>query len=168
MTRLTNDAGSFNGLYESVIPQKPALGETMRIHILIDHSIMDIFINNKYALSIRVFPTDTNAEDVEAFSDGGTTTATSIQAWKLNPAQSFTGVNTPSVENGIKLYSKGDSIVYENVPLHSDINVYNLCGQKIISKKSVPNSGQIDLIKNQIYIVEINGDNSVFATKILL
>ena len=168
VTRLTNDAGSFNGLYESVIPQKPALGETMRIHILIDHSIMDIFINNKYALSIRVFPTDTNAEDVEAFSDGGTTTATSIQAWKLNPAQSFTGVNTPSVENGIKLYSKGDSIVYENVPLHSDINVYNLCGQKIISKKSVPNSGQIDLIKNQIYIVEINGDNSVFATKILL
>ena len=168
VTRLTNDAGNFNGLYESVLPQKPAFGETIRVHIFIDHSIMDIFINNKYALSIRVFPTDTNAEDVEAFSDGGTTTATSIQAWKLNPAQSFTGINTPSVDNRIKLYSKGDSLVYENVPLHSNISIYDLRGQKITSEKSVQSSGQINLVKKQIYIVEVTGENSVFASKILL
>ena len=167
-TRLVNDANSFSGLYQSILPKQPNPGETLRMHIFIDHSIMDIFINNQYAFSIRVFPTDTNAEDIEAFSEGGTTTATSIQAWKLNSKLSLTGLTSPVSKNNIKVYSKGESVVYENVPLHSDISVYNLCGQKITSKKSVQNSGQIDLAKNQIYIIEVTGNNSVFATKILL
>lgn len=81
--RLINDANSFSGLYQSVLPQKPAVGETMRIHIFIDHSIMDIFVNNQYAFSIRIFPTDTNAEDIEAFSDGGTTRAIPYKGLKL-------------------------------------------------------------------------------------
>ena len=166
--RLYNDLNYYNGLYESVLPLKPSLGDTIRIHIFIDHSIMDVFISNRYAFSIRVFPTDPIANDIEAFSTGGTTHATTLQAWNLNPTQNLTGVISQTSENIIKVYSKGDSIVYENVPLHSDINVYNLWGQKIISKKSGQSSGQIELIKNQIYIVEITGENSVFATKILL
>jgi beta-fructofuranosidase len=168
VTRLVNDASSFSGLYQSVLPKQPNPGDILRMHIFIDHSIMDIFINNQYAFSIRVFPTDTNAEDIEAFSEGGITTATSIQAWKLNSKLSLTGLTHPALENNIKVYSSGKSVVYENVPLHSNINVYNLLGQKITSKKSVQNFGQIDLIKNQIYIVEVTGNNSVFATKILL
>ncbi|MDD4971291.1 MAG: GH32 C-terminal domain-containing protein [Paludibacter sp.] len=168
VTRLSNDAGSFNGLYESVLPQKPALGETMRIHIFIDHSIMDIFINNQFAFSIRVFPTDSSAEDVEAFSDGGTTTASSIQAWKLNSALNSTGVSSPTIENNIKVYSNGDNLIYENVPYHSDITVYNLQGQKIISQRYDINSGKIELTKNQIYIVKIKGDNVFFSKKILM
>jgi beta-fructofuranosidase len=166
--RLVNDANSFSGLYQSILPKQPNPGETLRMHIFIDHSIMDIFINNQYAFSIRVFPTDTNAEDIEVFSDGGNTRATSIKAWKLNPKQGFTDVTSPMSKNNIKVYSKGDNIVYENVPLHSDICVYNLYGQKIISKKSVQNSGQIGLFRNQIYIVEVAGGNTTFVTKILL
>jgi beta-fructofuranosidase len=168
ISKLSNDAGVFNGIYESVLPKSFVVGDNLRLHIFIDHSIMDIFINETYAFSMRVFPTDTNAEQVEAFSDGGTTRATSIQAWKLNPKQGFTGVTSTKSESNIKIYPRGDSLVYENVPSHSNISVYNLCGQKITSKKSVQNSGQIDLIKNQIYIVEVTGNNSVFATKILL
>jgi Beta-fructosidases (levanase/invertase) len=166
--RLTNDVGSFNGLYESVLPLKPALGETMRIHIFIDHSIMDIFLNNQYAFSIRVFPTDTNAEDIEAFSDGGITHAASIQAWKLNTSQVFTGIASPVSESNIKTYSYNDNLVYENVPLRSNISVYNLCGQKIVSLFSGPGSGQIKLPNKQIYIVEIKGPNSFFSKKIVL
>jgi Beta-fructosidases (levanase/invertase) len=164
--RLTNDGGSFNGLYESVLPIKPALGETMRIHIFIDHSIMDIFVNNQYAFSIRVFPTDINAEDIEVFSDGGTTHATSIQAWKLGTLQLPTTVINPIAENDIKFYSRGDGLMYENVPLHSTISVYDLSGRKIISENSVQSSGQIKLIRDQIYIVEIKGSNVSFAKKI--
>lgn len=168
ISKLSNDAGVFNGIYESVLPQALAQGSNLKLHIFIDHSIMDIFINDMYAFSLRVFPTDTNAEQVEAFSDGGTTQATSIKAWKLNPAQSPTGVTLPASENNIKVYSTGDSIVYENVPLHSDISVYNLSGLKITSKKSVQSSGRIDLVKNQIYIIKVAGGNTTFATRILL
>jgi beta-fructofuranosidase len=168
ISKLSNDAGAFNGLYESILPKSFVIGDNIRLHIFIDHSIMDIFINETYAFSMRVFPTDTNAEQVEAFSDGQTTRATSIQAWKLDPKQSATDVTSPMSENNIKIYPKGDSLAYENVPLHSDISVYNLCGQKITSKKSVQSSGQINLVRNQIYIIEVAGGNTTFATKILL
>lgn len=167
-TRLINDANSFSGLYQSVLPQKPAVGETMRIHIFIDHSIMDIFVNNQYAFSIRIFPTDTNAEDIEAFSDGGTTRATSIQAWKLGSLQTPTAVTTPTVESNIKIYSNGDNLVYENVAEHSNISVYNLCGRKLVSQSSTDSSKKIRLMKGQIYIVEIKGDQAFFTKKILM
>ena len=166
--RLINDANSFSGLYQSVLPQKPAVGETMRIHIFIDHSIMDIFVNNQYAFSIRIFPTDTNAEDIEAFSDGGTTRATSIKAWKLGSLQMPTAVTTPTVESNIKIYSNGENLVYENVPERSNISVYSLCGRKLVSQSSTDSSKKIRLMKGQIYIVEITGNNSLFTRKILM
>ena len=166
IARLSNDAGGFNGLYQSVLPQAPALGDTMRIHIFIDHSIMDVFISNQYAFSIRVFPTDPNADEIEAFSDGGTTHIASIQAWNLNPSQINTGLITPFLENNIKIYSFGDSLFFENMPLHSKISVYNLWGQQIITHISEAVSGQIRLEKKQIYIVEIKGDNVFFTKKI--
>jgi len=168
VSRLSNDVGGFNGLYESILPQKPAVGEAMRIHVFIDHSIMDIFVNNQYAFSIRIFPTDTNAEDIEAFSDGGTTHATSIQAWKLGSLQTPTAVTYPTVESNIKIFSNIDGLVCENVPLHSTINIYNLCGQKLFSQISTTSSEQFKLLKSQIYIVEIVGNNSLFTRKILM
>jgi len=167
VARLSNDAGSFNGLYESVLPQKPTVGETMKIHIFIDHSIMDVFINNQYAFSIRVFPTDTNAEDIEAFSDGGTTHATSIQAWKLGSLQVPTAVINPIAESNIKIYSNGDGLVCENVTLHSTISVFNLCGQKLVSRISTNSVEQIKLSKGQIYLVKITGINYLFTGKVL-
>jgi beta-fructofuranosidase len=166
IARLINDNGSFNGLYESVLPETLNIGDELKLHVIVDHSIMDVFVNDKYAFSVRVFPTDTNAEDVEAFSEGGTTLATSIQAWKLNPSEGFTGVTAPKSENNIKTYSKGDSLVYENVPLLSNINIYNLSGQKITSKHTVQSSGKIDLVKNRIYIIEITGDSFSYSKKI--
>jgi beta-fructofuranosidase len=165
-TRLSNDVGSFNGLYESVLPQKPAVGETMRIHIFIDHSIMDIFVNNQYAFSIRVFPTDTNAGDIEAFSDGGTTHATSIQAWKLSSSQTPTAIMSPAIDSNINIYSTGDALVCENLPSNSNISVYNLCGLKMVSQLSNNPSEKIRLMKGQIYIVKITGNNSFLAKKI--
>ncbi len=167
-TRLINDAGSFNGLYESVLPQKPALGETMRIHIFIDHSIMDIFLDDRYAFSIRVFPTDPNADEIEAFSEGGNTHAVSIQAWKLNSLQTPTGIKTQVKTSSIKLFAGNGNLIYENVPANSKITVYNLNGQKISEKRTARDSGQISLARNQIYIVNVQGDSLFLARKILL
>lgn len=168
ISKLSNDAGVFNGIYESVLPQALAQGNNLKLHIFIDHSIMDIFINDMYAFSMRVFPTDTNAEQVEAFSDGGTTRATSIQAWKLNHLQGITSVPTPKSETDIRIYTQADSLHYENVPLNALISVYNLRGQKIFSKKSVLNSGKINLKRNQIYIIDIKSDRVKYSTKIQL
>lgn len=167
VTRLSNDVGEYNGLYESTLPVKPALGDTMRIHVFIDHSIMDIFVNNKYAFSIRVFPTDTNAEDVEAFSTGGSTHAVSIQAWKLNSLQGYTEVVSHRSDFDIKMYSKNGDLFYENVPVNSKIVILNLSGQIVLTSNCNSSSGSIALKPNTVYIAQISGNDYSTTRKII-
>src|SRR5665648_83251 len=165
--RLKNDEGSFNGLYESILPKKPNLGETMRIHLFIDHSIMDIFVNDQYAFSIRVFPTDPNADEVEVFSEGNSTHVISLKAWKLQSSEVTTEVKSLQNSN-IKISGREGLLMYQNVPAHSVVTVYNLKGQLISSTCPAGDSGQIQLTSNQIYIVKIKNDSTLFTQKIFL
>ena len=54
------------------LPVYPAVGETMKLQLFIDHSIIDLFVNDRYAASVRVFPADDNADLIEVFSNGET------------------------------------------------------------------------------------------------
>jgi len=71
--RKVNDAGVFDGKYVSTLPVRPAVGSTLKLDVFLDHSILDVFINDTYAFSLRVFATDASANDVEVFADGPTT-----------------------------------------------------------------------------------------------
>lgn len=165
--RLKNDEGTFNGLYESALPKKPNLGETMRIHLFIDHSIMDVFVNDQYAFSIRVFPTDPNADEVEFFSEGGKIHIVSLNAWKLQTSEVPTEARTIKGSN-IRIFGSEGRLMFQNVPVHSVITVYNLNGQTILSTCSTSDSGQIQLTRNQIYIVKIKSGLTLFTQKIFL
>jgi len=165
--RLKNDEGSFNGLYESVLPKKPNLGETFRIHLFIDHSIMDVFVNNQYAFSIRVFPTDPGADEVEMFSEGTSTHVISLKAWKLQSSEVATEAKILKNSN-IRIFGREGLLMYQNVPAHSVITVYNLKGQLISSTCPTGDSGQIQLTRNQIYIVKIKSDSTFLTQKIFL
>src|SRR5574344_1397041 len=61
----------------------PFLVDNIDLHIFVDHSIMDVFINEKWAASVRLFPTDVDATDVEAFREGNTTFE-NLEAWTLD------------------------------------------------------------------------------------
>lgn len=58
--------------FSSILPLGPTTDEDLRIQLFIDHSIIDIFVNERYASSVRIFPTDENAEIIELFSEGNT------------------------------------------------------------------------------------------------
>lgn len=58
--------------FSAILPDAPAKGEIMTLHLFIDHSILDIFVNDTYAASVRIFPTDDNADLIEIFSNGDT------------------------------------------------------------------------------------------------
>lgn len=83
LNRLSNDNGVYNGIYRAVLPERPAEGTEMTLDIFLDGSIVDIFVNDKWATSIRVYPLDSEAGDVEVFSQGGTVTAPFVGAWTL-------------------------------------------------------------------------------------
>ncbi|MDE7142103.1 MAG: GH32 C-terminal domain-containing protein [Muribaculaceae bacterium] len=91
LRRLVNDGGVYDGVYSCPLPTRPALGSTLKLNVFIDHSIIDIFVNDTWATSIRVFPTDADADGIEMFSEGSTQVY-DLNAWVLTPAGT-TGVS---------------------------------------------------------------------------
>lgn len=85
LQRISNDNGVYDGIYRCPLPVKPANGETLKINVFIDHSILDIFVNDRWATSIRVFPTKSDANGIEAFADS-TVKVTDLKAWILDAA----------------------------------------------------------------------------------
>ncbi|MBR1879032.1 MAG: GH32 C-terminal domain-containing protein [Paludibacteraceae bacterium] len=64
LRRKTNDAGVFNGLYASALPQPLAQGSTLRLHTYLDHSVLDLFVNDQWASSVRLFPSAQAGQEV--------------------------------------------------------------------------------------------------------
>ncbi|MEQ8472004.1 MAG: Ig-like domain-containing protein [Marinoscillum sp.] len=60
-----------------------AFGKPEKFHIYLDHSVVDIFINDKAAFSNRIYPTQTSSSHVELVSEGSSTTFTSVESWLL-------------------------------------------------------------------------------------
>lgn len=83
LRRLVNDNGSYNGIYRCTLPERPEAGSEMLLNVFIDGSIVDIFVNDRWATSIRVYPSDEDADGVEAFCDG-TVKARELKAWRLD------------------------------------------------------------------------------------
>lgn len=115
LNRLVNDNNVYNGIYSCPLPVRPAEGESLKINIFLDHSIVDIFVNDRYATSIRVFPTDADANGIEAYSDS-TTRVTDLKAWVLD-----------SHNSGVATISQGNT----------NSEIYNLHGMKIDSASQI-------------------------------
>lgn len=99
--RIHNDDGVFNGVYRSELPRRIQQGETLKINAFIDHSILDVFVNDTWAFSMRVFPTDAEADGVEAFSRG-TTHVTRLDAWRLDENRTTpSGISSVNAEGGM-------------------------------------------------------------------
>lgn len=124
LARLANDNGVYDGIYRCILPEKPAIGEQLKLNVFIDHSILDIFVDDKWATSIRVFPTDDNADGIEVFSTASTKVI-DLKAWKLDVNAASSGIG---------------QILADKVEKDNElVNVYNLQGVKIrsnISKES--------------------------------
>ena len=145
LTRLVNDGGVYNGVYTLTMPEYLRRGSDIKINLFIDHSILDIFINDRWASSIRVFPTDSDANGIEAFSNNGSTAVKSLRAWNLNP----------SASSGI------DGVLADR-PAANDgpVNVYTLTGQLIHRAANADEA--LDSLPAGIYIVD---DRKVAKTR---
>ncbi len=127
---MTNDNGVYNGVYRCPLPVRPAEGENLKINLFLDHSIVDIFINDRWATSIRVFPTEEDANGIEAYSDS-TTRVAELKAWVLD--QTGTGVDAiaQDVANG-DVYTLDGYKVAADQARPSGIYISN--GKKMLGK----------------------------------
>lgn len=142
LPRLQNDNGVYDGIYHCPLPETPARGTTMKLNIFIDHSIIDIFINDKWATSIRVFPTDSDADAIEAFSSAPTRVR-DLKAWELDVNASSSDIKP----------------VWADKTADNDrlVDVFNMQGIKI--KSNVHMNAAADNLPNGLYII---GNKKVF------
>ncbi|MDE5797034.1 MAG: GH32 C-terminal domain-containing protein, partial [Muribaculaceae bacterium] len=82
LNRISNDSHLYNGVYTAILPENVLEGGEVTLDVYVDHSVVDIFVNDRWATSIRVFPNDTDADGVALWSSGDVKVK-SAEAWRL-------------------------------------------------------------------------------------
>ncbi|MCH5241202.1 MAG: GH32 C-terminal domain-containing protein [Muribaculaceae bacterium] len=146
LNRKVNDQNSFNGRYSATLPEVIEKGSEFILDVYLDGSILDVFVNNKYATSVRLYPTDSDADGVEVFSDGGTVKVNSLNAWVLDSAYSE-GNDNPGSD--VEDPDAGVDGIIADLPEY--VNVYNMNG--LLVKRNVKSTEAIAGLPRGIYVI---------------
>ena len=63
-----------------------AAGETLKLRIFLDRSVLEVFASGRQCITQRIYPTRPDSVDVRLFSRGGSVNVKSIEAWDMAPA----------------------------------------------------------------------------------
>lgn len=151
LSRLVNDAGTFNGLYTSPLPQKLAKGSTLRLHVFVDRSIADVFVNNTWAFSIRLFPTDANANAIAVFGDRGAELR-KVDCWTLDENATTTGIQTIETQQHT-LCVERNRISIDAEGMQCQLEVFDLAGRLLKAKTAKRGPLSIDMQPKGVYLV---------------
>ncbi|MDE6097777.1 MAG: GH32 C-terminal domain-containing protein [Muribaculaceae bacterium] len=156
LARLINDGGVYNGVYTCSLPEFLRGGSIMKLNVFVDHSIVDIFVNDSWATSIRIFATDTDADGAEVYSVGGDVKVRSLDAWNLD-GWSFGGIgdvagNDKTIEFGIE----GDRICFSS-PLADDaqIGIFDIQGRMVYSRSLPAGTESVSTELDGHYVVSV-------------
>lgn len=140
LSRKQNDNDSFRGVYTCTLPEKPATGSQFDLRLYIDGSVLDIFVNNRWATSMRVFPLNPDANGVEAY---GENTTALINAWQLdNPTSGIDDITAdlaPSQPRRVNVVTLSGVTLKQNVDPDQALiglrpGIYIVGGKKVLVK----------------------------------
>ena len=60
-------------------PLKLSPGESLKLHIFLDYSVVEVFANDRVAMATRIYPTRSDSLGVEVASGH----LTSLEAWEM-------------------------------------------------------------------------------------
>lgn len=60
-----------------------APNEPLVLHIFLDHSVLEIFANGRLCATSRIYPTRRDSLDFDLFSESGTATLCTLDAWQM-------------------------------------------------------------------------------------
>lgn len=131
LARRSNDGGSYNGVYSAALPVKPQVGEKLKLHVFVDGSIADVFVNDTWAFSVRLFPTDANQIEAEAFATSPT--SASVKAWTLDADRTGdTAVNGVGAD-AAKGRGRAYNVAGQQCPAFPRKGLYILNGRKYVA-----------------------------------
>jgi beta-fructofuranosidase len=68
----------------ATMPVSLAEGELFQCRVFVDHSIIEVFVNDRLYLACRVYPTRDDSQGLRLFSGRGQTTVTEIKIWQID------------------------------------------------------------------------------------
>lgn len=69
------------------IPLNLLPDDRLLLHIFLDHSVIEVYVNDKAAFATRAYPALENSTGLALFTHGGAASARSIQVWELHPPE---------------------------------------------------------------------------------
>ncbi|MDX1687698.1 MAG: glycoside hydrolase family 32 protein [Candidatus Promineifilaceae bacterium] len=66
-----------------LVPYKPAPGEKVRLHLFLDGSVLELFINQRQAASTRIYPLRRDSVGLALFATGGTAGVERLDVWQM-------------------------------------------------------------------------------------
>lgn len=139
LDRWVNDSRVYDGVYRMKLPRRPTAGENLKINVFVDGSVIDIFVNDTWAQSIRVFPLSETADGVSVYSDG-TTHLNSLGAWVLKAGSGINDIaDSASSGDNVDVYHISGRLVKHGVSRADavsglDSGVYIIDGKKVMVK----------------------------------
>ena len=64
-------------------------GESLKLRIFVDRSVLEVFANGRQCITQRIHPTCSDSLGVALFSRGGGAKVISLEAWEMAPANSY-------------------------------------------------------------------------------
>jgi beta-fructofuranosidase len=61
-------------------------GETLKLRIFLDRSVLEVFANGRQCITQRIYPTRSDSLGVVLFSQGGSVKVKSFKVWDMAPA----------------------------------------------------------------------------------
>lgn len=155
INRIVND-GVFGGVYNYALPTPVAVGEEMTLKVFVDHSIIDIFVNDTYAASVRVFPRDVDAVKATAFVKNGSVKMTSLEAYVLDETRVASGISSTvcEAETNVVYGSKG-FVNYNLASPNCTLYIYDLVGRCVKTQQISNTTGKVQVANQGLLLVKI-------------
>ena len=135
-----NASVSGKELYSAPFPV--AADTPLKLHVFVDHSVLEVFVNDRAAFSTRMYPTLEASHGVDLFAEGGVAVAESVETWTLQDAFSakpLSGERPLELPAPVQLdqnypnpFSSRTAISFAtNAPRHVHLAVYDLLGREL-------------------------------------
>lgn len=160
ISRIEQD-GVFGGKYKTTLPAGIASGKEMKLTVYVDHSIVDIFVNDTYAASVRVFPRDIDGIQATAFCNGEMTVK-ALQAYVLDVNHVSTAINlVKNDQTGAKVYACNGKVNYELSQAGGSLSVYDIAGRCVASLSRLDKSGCLNVPGHGVHVVRLQDENQM-------
>lgn len=152
--RIVNDA-PFGGVYNYTLPTPISVGQEMSLKVYVDHSFIDVFVNETYAASLRIFPRDKNGIKTTIFTEGSVEVK-SLDAYVLDVNKISTGIHATEVtESKNIVYGSKGVVNYQLTAPNCTLIVYDVAGRCLKTLCGVSGRGSISLGCRGMHLVKV-------------